>query len=366
MTPPLKRIRAMAFALAAAAALAASPADAGLRDSFENARDAVGCAAKATFNPLRVFESGMRNFERMTAREFDRKANRSVKEALDECRAAAESIVSRGLGVEKFAGKARGLAASAKDAADRVAGWFGKGAAPGDRRRALSVGAGERRFYEDAGVLGTRPLPEAKASAPPAGTAASPGGWDDVAPARDPWGRDETALRRYVGEADHGGESGPGYARGGRGGYEEALERLETEAEAERRRAEAEREREAAERAEAQRLLELDAQHRREAARQEQERAQREQERARREQERQLEASQRQLWESARQLESATRTFLDWKRQKREEAERAKRWERAEARRRAAERREREERRGRGSDGCGAIQSSGGGGAIQC
>ena len=265
-----KHVRAFAFA-AAVAVPAAAPAEAGLRDSLENARDALGCTAKAVFNPMQVFESGMRNFERMTEKEFDRKANRSVKEAQEECRIALKSIVARGFGVKPVrtaADKIKKAAGKAREAAGKVAGWFGKDSAPDDRRRALAVGGGERRFYEDAGVLGAEPLPKAKAPVPPADDdASSPGGWDEAAaPApdpwaadedrtaragvwdpsaedRDPWGEAESAARDpFAPDPDGDGDGGEAADEAEAGGYADALAALERRAEEARRQAEREAE----------------------------------------------------------------------------------------------------------------------------
>lgn len=310
-----KHVRAAAFAFALAAA-APAPAEAGLRDSLENARDALGCTAKAVSNPMRVFESTMRNFERMTHKEFDRKANRSMKEALDDCRAAAEGIVARGFGVEPVknaADKARDLAAAAKGAAGKVAGWFGKDSAPDDGRRALAVGGAERRFYEDAGVLGARPLPKAKAPAPPADDdAGSPAGWgEDAAPARDPWAADEdrtaragvwdppaedrdpwgaaeSAAREPLAPDPDMDEAADDVEEGG--GYADALAALE-------RRAEEARRREEAERRQAEREAEL--------ARQQ---AEREKEEARQRAEQEAEREREEAWQRAkREAETARR-----------------------------------------------------------
>ena len=273
MTPRPKLFRAalLAAALAIASVLTAAPADAGLRDTLENARDAMGCTAKAVLNPMNVVESAMRNFDRMTGEEYDRKANRSVKEALEECTAAAENIVARGLGVEKIAGKARDLAGKAgsaaetmKDAVGKISEWFGKEGkekvAPDDRRMALSVSGPERRFYEEeTGVLGRDPLPEPERPVDEAHprTAAAPdardseawrdpwssegrgggehGSWDSPSAGEpDPWGaaaRLEPTPQEHEGttfdDDSHDGE--PGYARviGSEDGYENALDTLE-------------------------------------------------------------------------------------------------------------------------------------------
>lgn len=323
---PLKHIRAAAFA-AAVAVPAAAPAEAGLRDSLDNARDALGCTAKAVLNPMRVVEWGMRNFERMTEKEFDRKANRSVKEAQEECRIALKSIVARGFGVKPVrtaADKIKKAAGKAREAAGKVAGWFGKDSAPDDRRRALAIGGGERRFYEDAGVLGAKPLPKAKAPVPPAdGDPGSPGGWDEAAaPAPDPWAADEdrtarsgvwdppaedrdpwgaaesTARDPFAPDPDVDGDGGEAADEAEGGDYADALAALERRAEEARRQAEREaelarqqaereaemaRQREEAERHRAEREAEL-ARQRAERAREEaRQRAKREAEMARRE-----------------------------------------------------------------------------------
>lgn len=166
MTLPSARFRVVIFlgAIATASVLAAPPAVAGLRDTFANVRDTVKCSTKAVFNPLRVVDWGMKNFETLTSKEYERKADQTMKEALDECRAAAENIVARGFGV-KMLGKARDVvtntARRAKSAAAAVSKWYGKGTALADRRVALAVSSRERRFYEEeAGVLGSKPLPK--------------------------------------------------------------------------------------------------------------------------------------------------------------------------------------------------------------
>ena len=317
LRPKLFRAAVLAAALAFASVPAAPSADAGLRDTLENVRDAVGCTAKAVFNPMNVFESGMRDFERMTGEEYDRKANRSVKEALEECTAAAENIVARGLGVEKLAGKTRDLAGkvggtveTVKNAVSKVSEWFDKekGMAPPDGRMALSVSGPERRFYEEeTGVLVGGLLPEPdRATKRPAGEAwrdpwgdeGRSGGehssWDSPSVNEpDPWGsvaRPEPTPQEHertaFGDDSHDGEPGYAHVIGSEDGYENALDTLER-LEAERRRAEIEAarlererrereieaarlERERREREEAERILELDAEHRRrEAARRE-------------------------------------------------------------------------------------------------
>ena len=366
---PLKHIRAAAFAFAAAAAApVATPAEAGLRDSFENARDALGCTAKAVSNPMRVFESGMRNFERMTHKEFDRKANRSVKEALEECRAAAESIVARGFGVERVknaADKARGLAAAAKDAAGKVAGWFGKDSAPDDRRRALAIGGGGRRFYEDAGVLGAKPLPKAKAPVPPADDAAgSPGGWDEAAaPTPDPWAADEDRTARagvwdpptedrdpwseaesaardpFAHDLDADGDGGEASDEAEGGGYADALAALERRAEEARRQAEREAE-----------LARQQAEREAEMARQQ---AEREAQMARQREEAERQQAEREA-QMARQREEAERQQAE------REAQMARQREREEEAEYARRERENDRRR---SGGSGLFGSGSGGGS---
>lgn len=159
--PPYRRTVLVFTTLCIGAMLAAPPVDSGLRDTFANVRDTMSCGTKAVFKPLRDFEWGMKNFERSTAEEYNRRTDQSMKEVMKECMEASENILSRGFGVEKIAGKARSLIASAKGAADRVTKWFGKGSpTPNDPRMALAVNDGERNFYEkETGVLGRNPLP---------------------------------------------------------------------------------------------------------------------------------------------------------------------------------------------------------------
>ena len=353
----LKHIRAAAFAFAAAVAVpAAAPAEAGLRDSLDNARDALGCTAKAVFNPMRVVESTMRNFERMTHKEFDRKANRSVKEAQEECRIALKSIVARGFGVKPVrtaADKIKKAAGKAREAAGKVASWFGKDSAPGDRRRALAIGGGERRFYKDAGVLGAKPLPKAKAPVPPAdGDPGSPGGWDEAAapapdpwaadedrtarsgvwdpPAedRDPWGAAESAARDpFAPDPDVDGDGGEAADEAEGGGYADALAALERRAEEARRQAEREAE----------------------LARQQ---AEREAEMARRREEAEQRRAEQEA-ELARQRKEAER------RQARREAELARQREREEEAEYARRERENDRRRSGGSGLFGSGSGSG-------
>lgn len=161
-----KRLRTVAFLTAVAAGwtLAAPPSHAGLRDTLENVRDTVKCTTKAVFNPLRVVDWGMKNFEKLTSKEYNRRADATMKEVLAECREAAKNIVARGFGVEKVVDKVSAAASRAKSAADTVSGWFGKGKeALADRRRALAVSKRERPFYEkETGVLGRKSLPKVK------------------------------------------------------------------------------------------------------------------------------------------------------------------------------------------------------------
>ena len=161
--------------LTALVALAAPSADAGLRDALENARDTAKCASKTVFRSLETFARGFKIGEPggMSEREYGREANKSRKEAMEECLAASENIMARSFGVEKVAAKARKVAAkarkwaaSAKSAADEVSKWFdGKKMPQEDGRMALSVGDDEREFYKrETGVLGDEPLPAAKPS----------------------------------------------------------------------------------------------------------------------------------------------------------------------------------------------------------
>ena len=174
--PKCFRSTVLLAAVAAGLALAAPSADAGLRDTFKNARDTAKCASTAVFRPLKIFARGFKNFgdpEGMSEREYAREADKSTKEAMKECLAASENIMARSFGVEKVTEKAREVAAkvqkaaeSARSAADEVSKWFdGKKKPREDGRMALSVGDGEREFYERAtGVLGDEPLPVAKPS----------------------------------------------------------------------------------------------------------------------------------------------------------------------------------------------------------
>ena len=198
------RAAAVVVALAVGTILAVPCANAGIQDSLANAAAAIGCTTKAVFNPLRVFEWGVKNIEHVTGREIDRESEKPVKEALKECREAAENIVARGFGAEGLVGELRDRAdrvqntvQSARKAFDRIARWFGKNAtSPNDRRMALSVSAPERGFYEkETGVLGRKPLPAVRSLAArdePASlrTGMRPGtGWaaGDDEDARDPW-----------------------------------------------------------------------------------------------------------------------------------------------------------------------------------
>lgn len=151
--------------------LAVPPSHAGLRDTLKNVRDTVKCTSKAVLNPLRVVDWGMKNFEKLTSKEYERRADATMKEALAECREAAKNIVARGFGVEKIkkiVDKASDVASRAKSAANTVSRWFGKGKkALDDGRRALAVSKRERPFYEkETGVLGRKPLPAVKDPAP--------------------------------------------------------------------------------------------------------------------------------------------------------------------------------------------------------
>ena len=208
--------------------LAAPPVDAGLRDVIANVRDTMSCKTKAVFKPLRDFEWGMKNFERLNAEEYNRRTDQSMKEVMKECMEASENILSRGFGVEKIAGKARNLIASAKGAADRVGKWFGKDSpTPNDPRMALAVDDGERNFYEkETGVLGRNPLPATpdtvnptKAQgvsvwdAPYESRSDKKSRWDqdvwDRPTARntDPWGQKKTAWDQPYVDTDNQPES---------------------------------------------------------------------------------------------------------------------------------------------------------------
>ena len=188
--------------LAAGAPLAAPPASAGLGDTLENVRDAVGCSTKAVLNPLRVVDWGLKNFERLSGKEYDRLADSTTREALNECLEAAENIYARGFGVEGVIDSIRDRAESVESVrgvASKISKWFGKDAeTPNDRRMALSVAAREREFYEkETGVLDRKPLPAAGQwdrlddlsdliDKMVQGGADSANTWDDAA--RDPWG----------------------------------------------------------------------------------------------------------------------------------------------------------------------------------
>ena len=205
--------------------LAAPPVDAGLRDVIANVRDTMSCHTKAVLKPLKVFEWGFKNFERLNAEEYDRRADQSMKEAREECLEASENILSRGFGAEKIAGKARNLIASAKGAADRVAKWFGKGSpTPNDPRMALAVDSGERNFYEkETGVLGRNPLPATPDAVNPTkartasvweshGAARKAEGikgvWDrPTARKTDPWGQKKTVWDQAYVDTDNQPES---------------------------------------------------------------------------------------------------------------------------------------------------------------
>lgn len=183
--PPCRRTVLFFTTFCVWTVLAVPPVDAGLRDVIANVRDTMSCARKAVFKPLRDFEWGMKNFERLNAGEYNRRTDQSMKEVMGECMEASENILSRGFGVEKIAGKARNLIVSAKGAADRVAKWFGKGSpTPNDPRMSLAVNGGERNFYEkETGVLGRKPLPATSDTVNPV-TARSGSVWDA---ASDPW-----------------------------------------------------------------------------------------------------------------------------------------------------------------------------------
>lgn len=225
--------------------LAAPPVDAGLRDVIANVRDTMSCARKAVFKPLRVFKEGMKNFERLNAEEYNRRADQSMKEVMGECMEASENILSRGFGTEKIAGKARNLGASVKGAADRVAKWFGKGSpTPNDPRMALAVDVGERNFYEkETGVLGRNPLPATSDAVNPTKARTASGDapheswsdkktrWDqdvwDRPPARntDPWGQKKTVWDQASVDTDNQPES-PAADKEEDPDYTQALEAL--------------------------------------------------------------------------------------------------------------------------------------------
>lgn len=160
------RFAALSAALGVLAASVAASADAGLRDTIENARDTAKCASKAVLQPLKTVARGIKHFEDMSGEEYEREADKSMKEVMKECLEASENIMARSFGVEKVAAKARKLATSAKSAADEVSKWFdGKKKPREDGRMALSVGDEERKFYgKETGVLGGRPLPASSPS----------------------------------------------------------------------------------------------------------------------------------------------------------------------------------------------------------
>lgn len=208
--------------------LAAPPVDAGLQDVIANVRDTMSCHTKAVLKPLKVFEWGFKNFERLNAEEYDRRADQSMKEAREECLEASANILSRGFGAEKIAGKARNLVASAKGAADRVAKWFGKGSpTPNDPRMALAVDSGERNFYEkETGVLERNPLPATPDTVNPTKTPtasvwdAPHESWSDkksrgdqdvwdrpTARKTDPWGQKKTVWDQAYVDTDNQPES---------------------------------------------------------------------------------------------------------------------------------------------------------------
>ena len=192
-------------ALAMGTVLVAPNAGAGIRDSLENVRDAVGCTGKAVFNPMRVLKWGMKNFERLSGQEYERKADQSIGDALEECREAAGNIFARAFGVDEMVEsvrdqprRAREIANAARRARDRVSDWFrGDAGTPADRRVALSVTARERDFYEkEAGVLDDRPLPavsgwEARDEPPSGGGRRAQRRGADSAARADPWSDDD-------------------------------------------------------------------------------------------------------------------------------------------------------------------------------
>lgn len=284
--PPYRRTVLVFTTFCVWTVLAAPPVDAGLRDMIANVRDTMSCGTKAVFKPLRDFEWGMKNFERLNAEEYDRRTDQSMKEVMKECMEASENILSRGFGVEKIAGKARSLIASAKGAADRVTKWFGKGSpTPNDPRMALSVDDGERNFYEkETGILGRNPLPATPDTVNPVTARidsesvwdAAPDPWSDtdgnvweetLSAEEDPWGQDEVGSEEAWYESEQTDDE---LAADEPGEDEEAdyvatlreLERQEAEA---RRLAEEERLRAEREAEEARRLAE--AEERREMAR---------------------------------------------------------------------------------------------------
>lgn len=206
--PSQRNTCAVITALVVATMLAA-PSSAGLGDTLANVRDTVACSAKAVLNPLRVVEWGMKNFERLSGKEFEREADKSMKATLEECREAAESIYARGFGGAKAA-LVQKDAGSVRDAADRISNWFGKDKkAPNDRRMALSVAARERNFYEeDTGVLGAEPLPPAReleaedapthSMEPGAATGTDPSGESEHDIASDSWSESGSDSGRDV------------------------------------------------------------------------------------------------------------------------------------------------------------------------
>lgn len=203
------RTLAAVAALAVGTVLAVPGASAGIRDSLANAADAIGCSTKAVFNPMRVVEWGFQNFERVTGREIDRRSESTVKEALKECRDAAESIITRGFGTKGLVGalrdgadRAQNAVQSARSATRRISRWFGKDAAsPRDGRMALAVGAREREYYEkETGVLGRGRLPAAQSrwtrddsASLRASAGTGRGNADDDRAARDPWSDDDAS-----------------------------------------------------------------------------------------------------------------------------------------------------------------------------
>ena len=217
MTSLPKRFRTVLFLTVVAAGwtLAVSPAHAGLRDTLKNVRDTVKCTSKAVLNPLRVVDWGMKNFEKLSSKEYERRADATMKEALAECREAAKNIVARGFGVEKIVDKVSDAASRAKGAADTVSRWFGKGKkALDDGRRALTVSKRERPFYEkETGVLGRKSLPKVNRAELSKPSEARPGSgsasvWDS-GPVRDPGSGEGSRGRKSAWDAAPSRETDP-------------------------------------------------------------------------------------------------------------------------------------------------------------
>lgn len=214
MTSLPKRFRTVVFLTVVAAGwtLAVPPSHAGLRDTLKNVRDTVKCTSKAVLNPLRVVDWGMKNFEKLTSKEYERRANATMKEALAECGEAAKNIVARGFGVEKIVDKVSDTASRAKSAADTVSRWFGKGKkALDDGRRALTVSKRERPFYEkETGVLGRKSLPKVKRAEPSeARTGSGSASVWDSGPARDPGSGEGSRGRKSAWDAAPSRETDP-------------------------------------------------------------------------------------------------------------------------------------------------------------